>query len=169
MATAKNGGNTVERCRAIALPLAESLGLSLWDVRFVKEGATWFLRYFIDKPGGVGINDCVDLTHLLNPALDAADPIPQSYTLEVCSPGLERELTRPEHFAQCEGDAVVVTLIRPFNGEREFAGILLPCEDGKVVIRLEDEQEMTFEKKELSSVHLIADWEDEDENTDTNR
>lgn len=162
MASGNKGGNTVERCRALAMPAVESLGLSLWDVRFVKEGATWYLRFFIDKPEGVDINDCVALTRLLNPILDEADPISQSYTLEVCSPGLERELTRPEHFEACLDEAVVVTLIRPLDGEREFAGLLLPCENSLVRIQLEDETTMEFEKKDISSVHLIAEWDAEE-------
>ena len=107
-----HGGRTVEVCRAIGEPLARQLGLLLWDVRFVKEGATWYLRYIIDKDGGVGIDDCVALTRLLNPALDRADPIAQSYCLEVTSPGMERELTRPEHFERYRGSPVRVTLIR---------------------------------------------------------
>lgn len=162
MASNNKGGNTVERCRALVLPSIESLGLSLWDVRFVKEGATWYLRFFIDKEGGVDINDCVALTRLINPILDEADPISQSYTLEVCSPGLERELTRPEHYESCIGDAVVVTLIRPLDGEKEFAGILQPCKDNAVVILTENETEMVFDKKDISSVHLIADWDSEE-------
>lgn len=161
MAQANKGGNTVERCRALAMPAVESLGLSLWDIQYVKEGATWYLRFFIDKEGGVNINDCVDLTRLLNPILDEADPISQSYTLEVCSPGLERELKRPEHFEQCEGCAVVVTLIRPLDGEREFAGILEPFHDNTITIVLEDETNMSFDKKDVSSVRLIADWDEE--------
>ena len=162
MASQNKGGNTVERCRALVQPSFDYLGLSLWDVRFVKEGATWYLRFFIDKEGGVDINDCVALTRLINPLLDEADPISQSYTLEVCSPGLERELTRPEHFSQCQGEAVVVTLIRPKNGEREFAGLLKCGDSTSITIELEDKTELVFEKKEVSSVHLIADWDNED-------
>ncbi|MBP5303845.1 MAG: ribosome maturation factor RimP [Clostridia bacterium] len=162
MASQNKGGNTVERCRALVQPSVESLGLSLWDVRFVKEGATWYLRFFIDKEGGVDINDCVALTRLINPLLDEADPISQSYTLEVCSPGLERELTRPEHFAQCQGEAVVVTLIRPREGEREFAGILVRGDNNQIAITLEDKSEQVFEKKDVSSVRLLADWDNEE-------
>lgn len=72
--------------RALAQPLAAELGLTLWDVTFTKEGADWYLRIFIDKPGGVSIDDCVDMTHALSPVLDREDPIPQEYTLEVSSP-----------------------------------------------------------------------------------
>ena len=161
----KKGGNTVETCRALAKPLADELGLVIWDVRFVKEGASWYLRYFIDKDGGVDINDCVALTRALNPVLDEADPIATSYTLEVSSPGIERELTRPEHFEWCEGDAVVVTLFAPKDGAREFAGILQPCDNGQIVITDENEQPLVFDKKEVSSIRLIEEWDDDTDET----
>lgn len=94
----KKKGSTTEIVRALAEPLAKELGLIIWDVTFTKEGADWYLRIFIDKEGGVGIDDCVDLTHAINPVLDSEDPIPQEYTLEVSSPGINRKLHRPEHF-----------------------------------------------------------------------
>ena len=159
----KSGGNTVAICRAIAEPFADQLGLTLWDVRFVKEGASWYLRYLIDKEGGVTIEDCVALSRLLNPALDEADPISQSYCMEVMSPGIERELTRPEHFEAYLDWAVVVKLIRPRDGVREFAGILNAYDDsGAVTITTEDGEELRFEKKNIALVHIIDEW-DEDE------
>lgn len=145
-------------CRRLAQPVAEELGLTLWDVRFVKEGASWYLRYWIDKDGGADLNDCVALSRRLNTLLDEADPIPQSYSLEVSTPGVERELTRPEHFAYCEGWAVVVRLYHAVDGEREFAGILLPlAEDGSVCIETEEGEQLTFAKKEVSLVHVLDD------------
>lgn len=86
MASKGKGGITVNAVWDIARPIAEKLGLELWDVRFEKEGADWFLRVFIDKDGGVSIDDCVDMSHALDKPLDDADPIEQSYCLEVCSP-----------------------------------------------------------------------------------
>ena len=163
MAENKHGGNTVAVCRALAQPFAEQLGLTLWDVRFVKEGASWYLRYLIDKEGGVTINDCADLSRLLNPALDEADPIQQSYCLEVMSPGIERELITKEHFEAYLDCAVVVRLIRPRDGVKEFAGILTAYDDnGTVHLLDEEEQPLTFEKKEIALVHIIDDWDDED-------
>ncbi len=157
----KNGGNTVAVCRALAEPFAEELGLMLWDVRFVKEGASWYLRYLIDKDGGVTIDDCVALSRLLNPVLDEADPISQSYCLEVMSPGIERELTRPEHFEAYMDCAIVVKLIRPKDGVREFAGILEAYgEDGTVTITDEDGAELRFEKKDIALVHVIDEWDE---------
>ena len=117
----KKKGGVAQRVWDMALPLAQELGLSLWDVQFVKEGADWFLRIFIDKEGGVSIDDCVDMTHAIDPVLDREDPIPQEYLLEVSSPGLERKLTRPQHFAAYVGKPVRARLIRPLEtGEREL-------------------------------------------------
>ncbi len=156
-----HGGNTVAVCRALAQPFADQLGLFLWDVRFVKEGASWYLRFLIDKDGGVTIDDCVALSRLLNPALDEADPISQSYCLEVMSPGIERELTRPEHFEAYLDCAIVVKLIRPRDGVREFAGILTQYdENGTVHILTEEEEPLTFEKKDIALVHVIDEWDD---------
>ena len=159
MATKRPGG-VAALCRRLAEPEAQALGLTLWDVRFVKEGASWYLRFIIDKDGGADLNDCVALSRRLNPLLDEADPIPGSYSLEVSTPGVERELTRPEHFAWCEGWAVVVRLFRPLEGEREFAGILMPPgESGAVVIETEEGDLLTFQKKEVASVRVIDDVE----------
>ena len=102
----KKKGGVAERVREMAEPLARELGLSIWDVQFLKEGADWFLRIFIDKEDGVGIDDCVDMTHAIDPVLDREDPIPQEYTLEVSSPGINRKLVKPEHFAAFLGAPV---------------------------------------------------------------
>lgn len=155
-------GGIAAVCRDIAQPFAESLGLSIWDVRFVKEGADWYLRVIIDKPDGVDINDCVDMSHLLSPALDKADPIPQSYCLEVMSPGIERELTRPEHFAAYEGLPVTVRLIRPDeNGEKEFVGLLLAASDGELTVQTEEEQLRTISRKAIAAVNAVDLWDEE--------
>ncbi len=158
-------GGVAAVCRSIAEPLAAGLGLRIWDVRFVKEGADWFLRVYIDRDGGVGLDDCVALTRLLSPALDEADPIDQSYCLEVSSPGVERELTRPEHFEAYQGRPVTVRLIRPLDGVREFTGSLLPGEDP---VRLESpEGEIwSFAKKDIAAVHAVDDWDYDDDEPD---
>jgi ribosome maturation factor RimP len=138
--------------------VARQLGLSLWDVRFVKEGAGWFLRILIDKPGGVGIDDCEKMSRALNPLLDQADPIEQSYCLEVGSPGIGRELTRPEHFQRFAGARVRVKLIRPGqDGRRELTGTLLSCEDSVIRLRAGEEELIAIPKKDTSSVRLLDD------------
>lgn len=147
-------GNTVSRVWELVQPYARELGLSIWDIRFAKEGATWYLRIFIDKEGGVDINDCVDMTHAVNKPLDEADLIEQSYCLEVSSPGLERELTREEHFAAFLGAPVMVHTIRPIDGVRDFKGELHDYENGEITLLLPNGRELTVNKKEAASVRL---------------
>lgn len=146
--------NTVSAVRAIAQPIAEKLGLQIWDIRFLKEGTGWFLRIFIDKDGGVGIDDCVEMSRALNEPLDEADLIEQAYCLEVSSPGVERELVRDEHFQKYIGEKVKLKTIRPVDGKREFSGILESYDDGLVTVRFEDESGLSVTKKETSWIKL---------------
>ena len=148
------GGNTVKAVWDIVEPFAEELGLIIWDVRFLKEGSSWYLRIFIDKDGGVSIDDCVDLTHAINKPLDEADPIEQAYFLEVSSPGVERDLVRDEHFTAYIGEKIKVKMIRPVEGKREFSGILADYSDGNITISLGDEGGFTFTKKEASWIKV---------------
>ena len=160
-------GGIAAVCRKIAQPFADQLGLIIWDVRFVKEGTDWYLRVIIDREEGVDLNDCVDMSHLLSPALDKADPIPQSYCLEVMSPGIERELTRPEHFEAYEGLPVTVCLIRPDeNGDREIVGLLVGADDGNITVQTEDERVRTFPRKSIASVNAVDLWDEEAEDAD---
>ena len=154
MASKGKGGNTVNTVWEIAEPIAQSLGLEIWDVRFEKEGADWFLRIFIDKDGGVSIDDCVDMSHAIDKPLDEADPIEQSYCLEVSSPGLERDLKRDAHFEKSLGEKIMVKLIRPVDGQREFKGILESYDNGKFELLSEDGTKLMINKKETSYVKL---------------
>ncbi len=147
--------NTVSLVWDIAEPIAEELGLILWDVCFEKEGANYYLRIIIDKEDGVGIDDCVNMSHALDKPLDDADIIDRQYNLQVSSPGIERKLTRDFHFECAIGEKVILRLIRPCDGKREFNGILTEySEKGAVTILLDDEIEMTAEKKEIAFVKL---------------
>jgi len=148
------GGNTVAAVWEIAKPIADSLGLEIWDIRFVKEGTDWFLRIFIDKEEGISIEDCENMSRAIDKPLDDADPIEQSYCLEVSSPGIERELTREAHFEACKGEKIKVKFIRAVDGKREFNGILEDYEGNSVTLRLEDGGAMTFDKKEASYIKL---------------
>lgn len=154
MASKGKGGVTVKAVWELAEPIAAELGMKIWDVRFEKEGADWFLRIFIDKDGGVSINDCVDMTHAIDKPLDDADPIEQSYCLEVCSPGVERELKRDSHFEQSIGKKIMIKLIRPLNDLREYKGILESYDNGSFELRLEDGTGLMINKKEASYVKL---------------
>lgn len=151
--------NTVEKVRALAQPLCDELELFLWDVRFEKEGASWYLKVFIDKDGGVDMDDCEAFTRPFNTILDKEDPISQSYVLEVGSPGLDRDLKRPEHFLACIGDEIRVKTIRPIDGEREFIGILMSYDkDGFVIAQSEAEEDrLTFRLPDCSYVKLNDD------------
>ena len=153
MATGK-GGNVTAAVYEIALPIAERLGLDIWDIRFLKEGSDWFLRVFIDKEGGVDINDCENMSRALDTPLDERDPIDVSYCLEVSSPGLERDLTREEHFVKCRGQKIKVKLIRPYENKREFNGVLEESEGKAFTLRLEDGSAMQLNIKETSYVRL---------------
>ena len=160
-------GNTAAAVWKLAQPIAESLGLMIWDVRFVKEGALWYLRIYIDKPEGVGIEDCEAMSRAVNGPLDELDPIDQSYCLEVSSPGINRELTRPEHFEMFLDCFVIAKLIRPLeDGSREVGGILLSRqEDGSITLQTGEEENdtMTIAQKDLVSVRVMEDDFLEDE------
>ena len=123
----QSGGNTAQRVEALVRPTVEGMGLRLWDVVFEKEGPDWYLRVLIDKTDGTTMDTdtCADVSHALDPILDEADPIEQSYYLEVGSPGLGRKLTRPEHYEAVRGQKVSVRLYRANeNGVKEFSGLL---------------------------------------------
>ena len=146
--------NTVSKVEEIVSPFAKDLGLELWDIRFVKEGTDWYLRIFIDKDGGVSIDDCVDLSHAITKPLDEADPISQSYILEVSSPGIERELVTDRHFEKFIGSDVMLRLIRPIDKVRDFSGRLVSYEDGVITVMTEEGKELKVNKKETSYVKL---------------
>ena len=150
------GRNTVAAVEEIARPIAQSLGLRLWDVRYLKEGSQWFLRIFIDKDGGVDINDCERMSRALDEPLDEADPIAGAYMLEVSSPGIERELARPEHFEEFIGADIMVRMIRPIEGiGREFKGVLTAYDDGEVTITDHSgENTVTINKKDAAHIKL---------------
>ena len=145
--------NTADRVKALVEPAIQSLGRRRWDVRYLKEGADWYLRIYIDNDEGVNIDDCTNASRLVDPMLDEADIIRTSYYLEVCSPGLERELVRPEHFTAMLGRSVQVHLVRPFEGQKDFVGELKAYENGDIILATED-TELKFEKPMISKVKL---------------
>ena len=140
---------------ALALPIAESNGCTLWDVEYVKEAGAWFLRVYIDREGGVDINDCEAVSRALSDALDEADPIEGSYTLEVSSAGIDRVLKKPEHFAAFLGSEVEVRLYRPVEGRKDHVGVLQSFENGDVTIETAQGTVM-FPKKDVAQVRLYV-------------
>ena len=134
---------------ALAAPVVEGCGCTLWDVEYVKEAGEWYLRLYIDKEGGVSINDCEAVSRPVSDLLDEADPIPDSYLFEVSSAGLDRALKKPEHFEKCMGQQVDVRLYRPQEGKKEFTGALTGYQDGDVLV-----DGRRFEKKDVAQVRL---------------
>ena len=137
----------------LAQPFVEAAGCTLWDVEYVREAGTWFLRVYIDNPDGVNIDQCEAVSRPLSDALDEADPIEGSYTLEVSSAGADRALKKPEHFAQFMGEEVEVKLYRPREGSKVFHGILTGYENGDVTISVRGTG-MTFPKKDIALTRL---------------
>lgn len=138
---------------ALAQPVAESLGIEIWDIEYVKEAGTRFLRVYIDKADGVSIQDCESFSRALDPILDEADPIPESYTFEVSSAGAERVLKRPSDFERFLGSDVSVKLYQPVDGSKQFVGVLQSYDDGDVTI-LQNDKPRTFEKSTVAQVRL---------------
>ena len=144
--------NAAERVYSIIKETVEAQGVTLWDVRFLKEGASWYLRVFIDREGGVSIDDCTNVSHAIDPIIDEEDPIDLPYYLEVCSPGLERELTRPFHYERVLGEKIKIRLYKALDGKKEFIGILKKT--GESLVLDVDGTELTFNIKEISKANL---------------
>ena len=142
-----------ETVAALASPLAKELGLEIWDVEYVREAGQWFLRVYIDKEGGVGIDDCEALSRALDPVLDEKDPVPDSYVFEVSSAGAERELKRPGDFERYMGSNAEVRLYRPVNGSKSYVGTLSGYNDGAVTLTIGG-KEYTFDKSQVAQVRL---------------
>ena len=140
-----------------ARPVVEEKGCTLWDVEYVREGREYFLRLYIDKEGGVDITDCAAISRAVDPILDERDPIPESYHFEVCSAGLERALKRPGDFERFMGSPITVKLYRPYNGLKEFPGILRGYEEGRVTVEAGKET-ITFEKSQVALVRLRVEF-----------
>ena len=144
-----------EVAAALAAPVVEGQGCTLWAVEYVKEAGVWYLRLYIDKDGGVSIDDCEAVSRAVSDLLDEADPIEGSYTFEVSSAGADRALKRPEHFAQMMGQEVEVRLYRPVDGAKDHVGALTGYEDGDVTIQGRDGAR-TFPKKDVAQVRLYV-------------
>ncbi len=146
-----------ETVMQLAMPVAEKLGLEIWDVEFVKEGGEHYLRVYIDRESGVSIDDCESFSRAFDKILDEADPIDTSYIFEVSSAGLERRLYRPSDFEKYMGSAVTLKTFSPKDGKKEFFGSLRAYDNGNVTLALDDE-DVVFEKKEIASVRLRVEF-----------
>ena len=142
-----------ERTESLVLPIVESAGLELWDVEYVKEGSDYYLRVYIDKSGGVNIDDCVLVTKALNEKLDADDFIEDAYILEVSSPGLTRKLKKDKEFEKSIGKLIRVKLYKAEEGSKEHIGRLKEFAPDKLTIEV-DEADISLSRDNISSVRL---------------
>jgi len=150
-------GNTAALVWDLVSSFTKDLGLTLWDIRFLKEGANYYLRIFIDKDGGVSVDDCETVSRAIDKPLDDLDPIEQSYFLEVSSPGLERELTRPEHYEKMKGKTITVRLYKAVGNKREFIGTLEDFSDNIITLNV-DGSLKEINKKDAAIVHAYYDF-----------
>jgi len=136
-------------------PILGSLGLTLWDMEFKKQGPQWLLRIFIDRaPGGVTLGDCEAVSRDLGAVLDIEEVVPHSYVLEVSSPGLDRSLTRPDHYRKCRGERVKIKTYQPINGGKIFKGKLAGLEDEVVVLDQDSGETLRIALDNISKASL---------------
>ncbi len=154
----RSGKGVADSVRVIIEPIAEELGYYLWNVEYVKEGADYILRVTIDNDEGITIEDCENMSRTIDPVLDEHDPIEDSYLLEVSSPGLERELTRDDHFALSVGEKVEVRLFAPVDGSRVWTGILGELgEDGSIPVTCADTTRL-FPRAAVAKIRTVFDF-----------
>ena len=145
------------RTEAFLLPVLAEHNFELWDVEYVKEAGTWYLRAYIDKPDGVNIGDCEAVSRALSDKLDEADFIEDAYILEVSSPGLGRMLKKDKHLEKSLGEEVEIRLYKPVDKCREFTGVLKSYDADSITIDTA-EKEMTFARKEIALIRLALDF-----------
>ena len=147
-----------QKTEAILMPIVEEHGFELVDVEYVKEGGTWYLRAYIDKPGGINVDDCEVVSRRLSDILDEKDYIEEAYILEVSSPGLGRPLKKEKDFKRSLGEEVDVRTYRMIEKQKEFTGLLKDYDDATVTIEMEDGTLKTFEKSDLALIRLAFDF-----------
>lgn len=147
-----------QKTEAILMPIVEEHGFELVDVEYVKEGGTWYLRAYIDKPGGINVDDCEVVSRRLSDILDEKDYIEEAYILEVSSPGLGRPLKKEKDFKRSLGEEVDVRTYRMIEKQKEFTGLLKDYDDATVTIEMEDGTLKTFEKSDIALIRLTFDF-----------
>ena len=145
------------QAEALLLPIVENLGFELVDVEYVKEGGTWYLWAYVDKEGGITINDCETVSRAFSEKLDEKDFIDEAYIMEVSSPGLGRPLKKEKDFARSLGKEVEIRTFRPIRHEKEFYGVLSAYDADSVTIAAEDGSQ-TFERKDIALIRLAFDF-----------
>ena len=155
---AKGAGSVAQRVWEIAEPLADEIGIWIWDVEFVKEGARKVLRITVDSEEGIGIEDCEKLHRAIDPLLDEADLIEEQYYLEVSSPGIERELKTAAHIEACEGWDVEVKLYAAKNGSKSFRGVLCGYDEQDNIVIASGEEKISFKPDEIAKIATYYDF-----------
>ena len=150
--------NIAERVRELLFPVVLEAECYLWDVEYVKEGAEMILRIIIDSNEGITLDDCERVTRAIDPVLDEADQIENSYRLEVTSPGVERPLTRNDHFESCIGDEVEVKLFAPIDGTKTLRGVLSANDEKSFEITLPDGRVLPVQKSAAAKVSTVFSW-----------
>lgn len=146
------------RTEELITPIIERMNFELVDVEYVKEGGTWYLRAYIDKEGGITVNDCEAVAREMNEILDKEDFVEDSYVFEVSSPGLGRPLKKEKDYVRSMGKEVEIRTYRAINREKEFYGILSAYDETTVTIEPEDGEKMTFEKSDIALIRLAFDF-----------
>lgn len=146
------------RTEELITPILDRMNFELVDVEYVKEGGTWYLRAYIDKEGGITVNDCEAVAREMNEILDKEDFVEDSYVFEVSSPGLGRPLKKEKDYIRSMGKEVEIRTYRAINREKEFYGILSAYDENTVTIKTEDGTEMTFEKSDIALIRLAFDF-----------
>ena len=146
-----------QKAEALLAPIVEGQGFELVDVEYVKEAGNWYLRGYIDKPGGITVNDCEAVSRAFSDKLDENDFIEDSYIMEISSPGLDRPLKKEKDFARSMGKLVEIRTYRPIEKQKEFCGILNAYDESSVTID-EDGQLRTFDKKDISLIRLAIEF-----------
>ena len=146
------------RTEELITPILDRMNFELVDVEYVTEGGTWYLRAYIDKEGGITVNDCEAVAREMNEILDREDFVEDSYVFEVSSPGLGRPLKKEKDYIRSMGREVEIRTYRAINREKEFYGILSAYDENTVTIKTEDGTEMTFEKSDIALIRLAFDF-----------
>ena len=146
------------RTEELITPILDRMNFELGGVEYVKEGGTWYLRAYIDKEGGITVNDCEAVAREMNEILDREDFVEDSYVFEVSSPGLGRPLKKEKDYIRSMGREVEIRTYRAINREKEFYGILSAYDENTVTIKTEDGTEMTFEKSDIALIRLAFDF-----------
>ena len=146
------------RTEELITPILDRMNFELVDVEYVKEGGTWYLRAYIDKEGGITVNDCEAVAREMNEILDREDFVEDSYVFEFSSPGLGRPLKKEKDYIRSMGKEVEIRTYRAINREKEFYGILSAYDESTVTIKTEDGTEMTFEKSDIALIRLAFDF-----------